>query len=175
MFPELVTDRLLLQEINPQDQAFIYEGLSHPDVIPFYGVQFHSFEATSEQMEWYQKITDENSGTPWKIVNKATGENIGVLAIYFHKPEHNRAEVGFWLLPAFWHKGFALEALYAAIYYWKTEKGLHRLEAFVEEGNLASSRLLQKGGFQYEGTMRDYEMKNGRYISVQIFSLLLTS
>ncbi|HUC83139.1 MAG TPA: GNAT family N-acetyltransferase [Flavisolibacter sp.] len=173
MFPALTTDRLLLQEIKPEDQGFIFEGLNHPDVIPFYGVRYDSFEATKTQMDWYDDMLKQGTGLAWKMVEKATGKPMGVTAVYYYKPEHNKAEVGFWLLPDYWHKGFASEALKAAIHYWQTEKGLHRMEAFVEEGNTASSKLLEKAGFQYEGKMIDFERKEGKYISLLIYALLL--
>lgn len=172
MVQELATDRLLLQEIKPEDQPFIFEGLSHPEVIPFYGVRYDSLEATRAQIEWYQKMVDDGSGISWKISHIHTGERIGVISIYYYKPEHNKAEIGFWLLPQFWNWGYALEALNAVVAYWKSEKALHRLEAFVEEGNNGSSKLLERAGFQYEGTMRDCEIKNGKYISLLIYALL---
>jgi [ribosomal protein S5]-alanine N-acetyltransferase len=173
MIPEITTSRLVLREVQPEDQSFIFEGLSHPKVIPFYGVRYDSYEATAAQMEWYRKLVQEGSGLSWIILHKETGERMGDISVYAYKPKHNKAEVGFWLLPQYWKKGFALEALQAAAAYWQKEKGLHRLEAFVEEGNSASAQLLQKGGFQYEGTMRDCEIKNGTYISLQIFARLL--
>ena len=173
MVPELTTKRLLLQEITSQDLVFIFEGLSHPEVIPFYGVRYDSLEATGAQMEWYRKMQEESTGTSWKMVDQYTGAKMGVISVYFYKPEHNKAEVGFWLLPTYWNKGYASEALQAVIAYWKVEKKLHRLEAFVEEGNIASSQLLEKAGFQYEGTMQECEVKDGKYISLLIYALLL--
>jgi [ribosomal protein S5]-alanine N-acetyltransferase len=173
MFPALKTERLLLQKIQPEDQLFIFEGLSHPDVIPFYGVTYSSFEETKTQMDWYEKMFSEGSGISWKMVDKQTAANMGVISVYYYKPAHRKAEIGFWLLPAYWHKGFALEALQAVIYYWKTEKNLHRLEGFVEEGNAASSSLLKRAGFEYEGMMKDCEIKNGKFISLIIYGLLL--
>ncbi len=59
--------------------------------------------------------------------------------------------------------------------YWKNEKSLHRLEAFVEEGNKASSRLLEKAGFRYEGMMQDCEIKDGRFISLLIYAIIFDS
>jgi len=173
MFPELTTQRLLLQQVQPEDQGFVFEGLSHPDVIRYYGVQYDSFDAAGKQMLWYDQIFQEGSGISWKIVHQQTSEILGDISVYLYKPEHNKAEIGFWLLPRYWNKGYALEALMAVINYWKNEKGLHRLEAFVEEGNMASSTLLEKAGFQYEGTMRDCEIKNGKYISLLIYSIIL--
>ncbi len=153
MFPTLNTERFLLQQIVAEDQQFIFEGLSHPDVIPFYGVRYNSFEATKAQIEWYDNMLAERTGISWKIVDKVASENIGVISVYYYKPGHNKAEIGFWLLPEYWGKGIASETLQTVINYWKVEKGLHRLEGFVEEGNTASSMLLEKAGFQYEGRM----------------------
>ncbi|HEU4901468.1 MAG TPA: GNAT family N-acetyltransferase, partial [Flavisolibacter sp.] len=147
MFPLLSTERLLLQPIGPDDQPFIFEGLSHPEVIPFYGVRYLSLEETGRQMDWYAKMYREETGIAWKIVDKQSGCKMGVIAYYFYKPEHRKAEVGFWLLPQFWNKGFISEALVSVVAYCKNEKGIHRLEAFVEEGNRASSRVLEKAGF----------------------------
>lgn len=173
MFPELTTERLLLQQVIPDDQQFIFEGLSHPEVIPFYGVRYSSFEATKAQMDWYNELFENGTGISWKIVNRQTLEKMGDISIYLYKPEHKKAEIGFWLLPQYWNKGYASEAMAAAIQYWKVEKDLHRLEGFVEEGNTASSKLLEKAGFQYEGKMKDCEIKNGNYISLLIYALIL--
>jgi len=172
MFPELTTERFLLQQILPEDQQFIFEGLSHPDIIPFYGVRYDSFEATKKQMEWYEKSYNEGTGGPWKIVDRTTGEKLGVVAYYYHKAEHKKAEVGFWLFPQFWSKGVTTEVLKKVIEYCQREKDIHRLEAFVEEGNLASSAVLEKLGFVYEGTMKECEIKNGKYISLLIYALI---
>jgi RimJ/RimL family protein N-acetyltransferase len=172
MFPELTTERFFLLQVLPEDQQFIFDGLSHPDIIPFYGVRYDSFEATKNQMEWYEKNYDEGKGIAWKIIDKITGKRIGVVAYYFHKPEHKKAEIGFWIFPRYWNKGITTEVLRAVVKYCHEKKDIHRLEAFVEEGNVASSRVLEKLGFVYEGTMKECEIKNGRYISLLVYALL---
>jgi ribosomal-protein-alanine N-acetyltransferase len=49
---------------------------------------------------------------------------------------------------------------------------VHRVEAFVETENIASGKLLQRLGFQHEGTLQDTEIKKGRFISLHVFALL---
>lgn len=51
-FPTLYTKQLILRQITQSDLPNIYKGLSHPKVIPYYGVSFESLEATQEQMDW---------------------------------------------------------------------------------------------------------------------------
>src|SRR5215467_3204549 len=103
MFPELSTDRFLLKQILPEDQQFIFEGLSHPDIIPFYGVRYDSFDATKKQMEWYEKSYFEGTAGPWKIIGKISNEKLGVIAYYKHDEQHKKAEVGFSLFPQYWN------------------------------------------------------------------------
>ena len=172
MFPELTTQRFLLTQVQPQDQAFLFEALSDPLAMPHNGIYFKTFEETKIQLDWYEKNWKEGSGINWKIVDKATRENIGVISVYHFKPEHKKAELGYWLLPRFWRKGIASEVLIPVIKYWQEHKGLHRLEAFIEEGNTASIKLLEKAGFQHEGIMRDCELKFGKFISLHIYALI---
>jgi ribosomal-protein-alanine N-acetyltransferase len=172
MFPTLTTERFILQQIFPEDQQFIFEGLSHPDITRFYGVKYDSFESAKRQMDWYEKNLEENTGCSWKIVDKTSGEKIGVVAYYYFKQEHKKAEIGFWIFPQHWNKGIVTETIKAVIGYCRKEKGIHRLEAFVEEGNEASSRVLEKLGFICEGKMYECEIKDGRFINLFIFGLL---
>ena len=173
MFPTLITKHLFLQQVMPEDKQFIFEGLSHPQVIPFYGARYDSFEATKAQMDWYEKIYAEETGISWKIVDRDTAEKLGDISIYLYKSEHKKAEIGFWLLPQYWNRGFASEAMRVVVDYCRNERGIHRLEAFVEEGNNASKRVLEKAGFDYEGKMKDCEIKNGKFINLLVYALLL--
>jgi hypothetical protein len=77
MFPILTTERFLLQQIVAEDQQFIFEGLSHPDVIRFYGVHYESFETTKAQMEWYDKMSANLSAAFQRMLSepKAKREN----------------------------------------------------------------------------------------------------
>lgn len=40
--------------------------------------------------------------------------------------------------------------------------------------NAASCRVLEKAGFQYEGTLRSNAVKNGKVIDMKMYSLLKT-
>jgi [ribosomal protein S5]-alanine N-acetyltransferase len=174
MFPELTTERYLLQEIKDDDQAFIFEGLSHPQVIPYYGVSYQTFEATKAQMDYYRDMQVNNTGCWWKVVSKERGEKIGAVGFNNYNKQHNRTELGYWLLPEFWGQGIVTEVLPAVIDFIFHQKRVHRIEALVETGNTASEKVLMRLGFIYEGCMRDCEIKNGTYISLSIFSLLST-
>lgn len=174
MFPQLETERLLLQQFYPEDQDFVFEALSHPDVIRHYGVSYQTLEATKVQMEWFQNLFTEKTGIWWKIVRKEDLQPLGGIGMNNYQVHHQKTEIGYWLLPAHWGKGIISEALPVMVDYLFSQWNIHRIEAVVEEGNKNSSRVLEKSGFHYEGMMRDSEIKNGVYISLHMFSLLAT-
>ena len=171
-FEKLLTDRLLLNSISSKDRENIYQGLSNPAVIKYYGVSYSSLEETDEQMNWYTNLLKSNSGIWWAIRNSDTSEFLGAIGINDLHSEFRRAELGFWLLPEFWGKGFIKEAADRVIGYLFKEIEIHRLEAYVETENKNSCKLLKKLGFQHEGRMVDCEIKNDNYISTDLFALL---
>ncbi|MDR5592049.1 GNAT family N-acetyltransferase [Christiangramia sp. SM2212] len=170
--PHLKTERLILSRITKQDHSNIFKGLSHPEVIKFYGVQYSSIEETSEQMNWYENLEKAGSGMWWKIELNDSEAFCGAIGINDYHNEHQRAEIGFWLLPEHWGKRLMIEAAEKVIEYLFENINLHRLEAYVEVGNQNSAKLLKKLDFAFEGCMRDCEVKNGEYISIDIYALI---
>ncbi|MEI9809487.1 MAG: GNAT family protein [Bacteroidota bacterium] len=172
MFPQLETPRFFLKQIEADDQAFIFKGLSDPRVIPFYGVQYSTYEATKAQMEFYEDTWQKRTGCWWKIVDKQTMQAAGACGMNSYHPLHEKAEIGYWLLPEWWKQGIMQEVIPVMIRYLFSNWKLHRLEAVIEEGNETSRRLSEKLGFTYEGILRESEMKNGKRISLLMYSLL---
>ena len=175
MFPELQTNRLILRQIFPEDQQKVFEGLSDPLVIKFYGVSYLTYEATGEQMKWYDNIWTSGTGAWWKICDSETDEFMGACGLNNLQQIHKKAELGFWLLPKFWGKGIVPEATQQVLNFAFEILNLHRIEAFVEVGNDNSMKALLKGGFKHEGTMEDVELKNGKFISLHVFAMLRES
>jgi RimJ/RimL family protein N-acetyltransferase len=62
-----------------------------------------------------------------------------------------QAELGYWLGAAHWGKGYATEALHAAIDYAFADLGHEALQARARVTNPASRRVLEKCGFQWTG------------------------
>jgi ribosomal-protein-alanine N-acetyltransferase len=166
------TKRLLIRNIADDDLNFIYEGLSHPEVIRYYGVSYKTLEETRSQLAWYKELEANNTGKWWLIYAKETESLAGAAGFNDYHPEHARIEIGFWLLPAFQRKGLMSEALENLIPLAVTKWNIHRMQAMVEPENIASAKLLTQCGFISEGKLRDYERKDGKYISIEVYSKL---
>lgn len=171
-FPTLTTERLLLRRFRQEDINMAFYGLSHPDVIKYYGVHYDTLEATQEQMDWFAGLEANRTGIWWAVCAAENGAFLGAAGFNNWNHEHRKAEVGLWLLPEHWGKGIMTEAMPRICNYGFREMGLHRIEGFVESENLLCKKALKKLGFILEGTMVDCEVKNGRFISLDIFARL---
>lgn len=166
------TPRFLIEPFTASDQDFVFEGLSHPEVIRYYGVQFHTYEAAKLQVEWFEQIIREQSGQWWKIVSIETKQRVGAIGMNNYQPQHRSTELGYWLLPQYWKQGIMTEVLPAILYHLFNNKMMHRVCASVELGNYASIKVLEQANFRNEGTQRECEYKNGKFISLVWYSLL---
>ncbi|MCF8239670.1 MAG: GNAT family N-acetyltransferase [Saprospiraceae bacterium] len=161
-----------MRQIRPDDQGYIFKGLSHPLVIPYYGVQFSTFEETATQMKWYADLEMENTGIWWAVCDRADGVFLGAGGLNGVDQVHRKAEIGFWLLPEHWGRGLMQEVMPLIWKYAFEHLDLHRIEGFVESENVLCKKAMAKLPFQHEGTMRDCELKNGKWISLEIYALL---
>lgn len=171
-FPILKTPRFLLRQFSNNDLENVYKGLSHPKVIKYYGVSYDSLEATNVQMNWFSQLEKEETGIWWAIDSITDNQFCGAIGFNDLDKQHQRAEIGFWLLPESWGKGTVSEILPFVCRHAFENLGLHRIEAQVETENLQCQRALKKANFIYEGTLRECEYKEGNYISLAIFSLI---
>lgn len=72
----------------------------------------------------------------------------------------------------YWHKGYAREALRATIEEIFQEIKLHRLIAYVMEGNVPSIELLEAVGFNLEGLCEKNLKVNGVWETHRLYGLL---
>ncbi len=173
MFPEINTSRFLLRKIIAADQVKIFEGLSHPDIIRHYGVSYTTMESTQAQMDFYNSLLSTDTGIWWAICYKDNpAELIGACGFNDWNKQHHHIEIGYWLLPAHQGKGVMSECIPFITRHAFDQLKVHRIVAVVEDGNDGSTKLLLRLGFNYEGTHRECEIKNGQYISLQYFALL---
>ncbi|MDN3587736.1 GNAT family N-acetyltransferase [Pedobacter aquatilis] len=172
VFPELLTSRLRLRQFEDFDLENVYQGLSNPDVIKHYGVHYHSLAETQDQLNWFKALQDDGTGLWWAICNKADEEFIGAVGFNNFNKSHKKIEIGFWLLPKYWKRGIINESATLICNYAFYSLHVNRIEAFVESENENSKKALLKLAFEYEGTMKNCEIKNGKTISLSIFAKL---
>ena len=169
------TERLLLRQFVQEDLANVFSGLSHPDIIEYYGISYQTLEETKQQLKFFSDLEKNGTGIWWAVCSLDNKTFYGAGGLNNLSNTHRKAEIGFWLFPDFWGKGIMHEAMPLICQYGFEELGLHRIEGFVETNNINCKKALLKLEFEHEGTMRDAEIKNGKFISLDVYAKLTGS
>jgi ribosomal-protein-alanine N-acetyltransferase len=171
-FPIIKTNRLLLRQFVDSDLENVFKGLSHPDIIKYYGVSYDTLEAAQAQMQFFADLEKDGTGIWWAVCSHNNKMFYGAGGLNSLNKVHKKAEIGFWLLPEFWGKGIMTEALPLIYNYGFNNLGLHRIEGIVETENSNCKKAMAKLDFVHEGTMNECEIKNGKFISLDIYARL---
>jgi ribosomal-protein-alanine N-acetyltransferase len=173
VFPERHTARFLLRQIRQEDRAQVYAALSNPRVIAHYGISYESEAATQEQIDWYRQMEQNQTGYWWAICEAhAPATLLGSCGIYEIDTYNRNADLGYWLLPEYWGSGIMHECLLSVLRFAFDELHLHRFEAEIEPANIASAKLVQKLGFEWEGRRREVARRDDSFLDLNYYALL---
>ena len=177
MFPVLKTESLLLREFRLSDAPAVFEMYARADMnewLPHEPMQ--SIVEAEERVRGRKSLFERGMGYRWAITFKDSPEKVIGSCGYFHVRIGTQTfEMGFEVHPDLWRKGIMTEVLTAILDYSFSETALlpvHRVEALVDPGNLASIRLLEKLGFTEEGLRREFGYWKGKFQDVKLFALL---
>lgn len=172
-FPEIETARLLLNAFNESDANNLFVLRSDPNVLQYLDTDPPKNEGEMvEFLKGIQKSYQQGDGISWAIRMPDNNLFIGSIAIWKIDKVHHRGEIGYMILPEFWGKGIASEALTKVIAFGFNEIGLHSIQGNINKDNAASERILQKFGFQKEAHFRENWHHNGRFVDSIIYGLL---
>lgn len=105
----------------------------------------------------------------------ADGKVIGSIGAFRQTNIHNKtAELGYYIAEECWGKGITTEAVKQLCDYVFSHTDIIRIYAEPFAYNIASCRVLEKAGFQYEGTLRSNALKNGKVLDMKMYSKLKT-
>ena len=169
-FPIIKTERLLLRQFIASDLENVYKGLSDPEIIKYYGVNYKTHEDTKAQMQFFVDLEKEGTGIWWAVCSLDNKTFYGAGGLNSLNKVHKKAEIGFWLLTEFWGQGIMTEVMPIICNYGFDNLELHRIEGIVETNNLTCKKAMKKLDFKLEGTMKDCEVKNGKFISLDIYA-----
>lgn len=168
------TERLILRRFNIDDTEAVFKNWAADKEVQYYYREptYETFDKAKELVEnFIDKYSDSNVYR-WAVTIKETGECIGQIAYYFVDTDNNCAEIEYCIGQCFQKKGFATEAAKAVIKFGFKKIELHKIAISHMGGNDKSKRVIEKCGFHYDGTMRDYFYIDGKYIDRLFYSIL---
>ncbi len=116
---------------------------------------------------------DENEVFAFAVT--VDGRAVGSIGVFRRENIHRQtAELGYYLAEEYWGKGIMTEAVTQVCKYVFEKSDVIRIYAEPFAYNAPSCRVLEKAGFQYEGTLRSNAVKNGKILDMKMYSLLKT-
>lgn len=101
------------------------------------------------------------------------GVVIGSIGVFRQENIHFRtAELGYYIGEPYWGKGYTTSAVEQVCRYVFDHSDILRIFAEPFARNTASCRVLEKAGFQLEGTLRSNAVKNGEVLDMKLYALV---
>lgn len=176
-FPRLSTDRLILDELRPEDSEPLYKHFSNNEVVKYYDLEaFTEINQASSLIQLFRKRFDERTGIRWAIRLKGNDMFVGTCGFNSWNPRMRSSVIGYDISRGCWGKGYATEALREII-----KVGfsgflpcgvLNRIQGDTVPGNVASEAVLKKLGFREEGVLRESGYWKGRFHDLKCFGLI---
>ncbi|PLR75196.1 GNAT family N-acetyltransferase [Bacillus sp. V3-13] len=173
-FPILETSRLHLREVRLEDAPAIFAYFSKDEVTKYYDLaSFTDEQQAVDLIKRLQQRYSTGEQIRWAVALKEQPDRlIGTCGLHAIEPEHFKAEIGYELNPDFWNKGIMAEVIQQIVDYSFKEMGLNRLEAFYDPANVASRRVLEKNGFEYEGILKKRFFEKGQFVDAAISAII---
>lgn len=167
--PELVTRRLRLRALAVDDAAVVFRYASDPEVARFTLWPPHESE---DFTRGFLRFFTQPEFLSWAIIEPAGNAVAGMVFFHSLNEHHRKAELAFNLARSHWGKGFATEAVGAALEFAFGGLKLNRVEATCMPANLGARRVLEKSGMSYEGRMRRSHLRYDGAHDMDLFSIL---
>lgn len=168
------TERLLLRKFSFSDSSDMLrywaadERVQHSYCEPVYSTE----EEVGKLLDKYISSYDSNDYYRWAVIEKESGCCIGQIAFFLVDCKNHFAEIEYCIGTDFQNRGYASEAAKAVIAFGFEKAELHKIQICHRSNNLPSKRVIEKCGFTYEGTLRDYFFIDGKYFDRLYYSIL---
>lgn len=97
---------------------------------------------------------------------------MGSVQLYPVNLDRRWANLGAWLLPEAWGRGYATGSCAHLLDHAFFERGLHRVSAAPLAPNESSVALCERLGFVHEGTSRELGFVDGEFVDQERYALL---
>jgi RimJ/RimL family protein N-acetyltransferase len=155
-----------LKIVEKEDASLLQEWWNNPE---FSGV-YNPLDAQQSKTDVEKELEKLGPEKAWFLILKKDGNKLGFLAMRVSSPFG--WQIGYVLVPSERGKGYCTEAVQLAVDYLFLSKDIIRVQAGTFTDNIASQKVLEKAGFQREGTIRKGMLAWGKWEDVCIYGLL---
>lgn len=107
----------------------------------------------------------------YSVLRSSDGKYLGNIGIHDVSWEHERCEIGYWILGEFEGQGY-MSAAVAALEKACFDLGFHRIEIRCSSANERSAGVPKRGGYRLDGVLRQNRKEHGQFRDTLIFAKL---
>ena len=168
--PRLVSERLLLRAPEATDTNAISHLANNINVASKVSRMPHPYTVKDAENFVARVASGAMGKCVYAVVRNDTRELIGCCGLQAQETG-NGIEIGYWLGEQHWNKGFATEAAQTLIDFGFRHFDIDFIDGRVRVMNIGARRVLQKCGFQFQGTGMAPSLALSGTVAVEWFRL----
>jgi ribosomal-protein-alanine N-acetyltransferase len=147
---------------------------SYPEVVKYLTWGPNSEDETKKSLQKQIAFqTDKNRKTfVLAVVRNDTSQLIGNALLMIKDEDNKVAEIGYFLHPSHWNKGYGKEVVKGLLKLGFLELNMHRIYATCDVENIGSIKVLESLGFRLEGHFKQNLYVKGQWRDNYLFALL---
>lgn len=168
--PVLLSQRLVLRAPHTEDIDALAHLANNAAIATMVSRMPHPYTAADAADFVRRTNLGEIGKCVYAITKAENGEFLGCCALEPH--QHDEAlELGYWLGQPYWNKGYGTEAAHALIDMAFRTREIDHIDARCRVTNIASRRVIQKCGFQFQGSGMVGNLAMGGMVPVEWYRL----
>ena len=170
--PQGVTDgAVLLRTPIADDVDGLLPAFEDPELREAGNLPAFGREQMLAELPRLQAMAANGRLLPLTALDARSGGIVGGGTLHHLDAERSIVEIGYWVLRHAQRRGYgtSIARLLAEHAF---ALGVHRVAAYVNVGNVASERVLERAGFTREGVVRSMPVPNGTRVDKTLFSRL---
>ncbi len=171
--PTLHTTRLRLRPFEDSDADDLFALMRDAHVLRYWDAPPWTDRARADRfITGCRQLAEDGSGARVVLERASDRAFLGWCHVTDWNPTYRSVGIGYVLASAAWGQGYATEAARAVLGWAFGALDLNRVQSETDTRNLASARVLEKLGFQREGTLRQDCIVDGDVSDSWVYGLL---
>jgi len=167
----LLSQRLVLRAPHEEDIDALAHLANNAAIATMVSRMPHPY-TIKDAADFVRRTSNGEIGKCVYAITKAeNGEFLGCCGLEPHVNDEETLEMGYWLGQPYWNKGYATEAAHALIDMAFRTGDIAHIDARVRVTNIASRRVIQKCGFQFQGSGMASSLAMGGMMAVEWYRL----
>ncbi len=171
---EIREGSLYLRKITKNDIKFLFNSLNNPYLITYLSMSpIKTIDGAKRLVRRYSKYWENYAQYNYLIeLREPELIKIGAINLWNINWRHCRAEIGIWISPSYWKRGYGKKSLKLIKIIGFNHLKLNRLEAHIAIDNNNSIHLFKKCGFKEEGILKQYLKFNHKFHDTLILAYI---